>query len=389
VRIQQLHLTNFRSYRRLSLTLPPATAILYGLNGQGKSNVLEAVYFLATARSFRARQDRELLNWDALATEPEAAFARVAALAERRTGSVRVDVVIAPQLDTLNSPTGVLTRKQITVNGIKRQPGELVGQLLATLFTPADVDLVTGAPDLRRRYLDITLSQTDRQYLRTLLLYQRILTQRNSLLRNLRDGKGRSDQLAFWDDELAKAGCYVLDKRRRAVAKLATLIAPLYADLSGETASLELRYVPSLDTLPLDETQEINANDYRVALHRSRSREIAAGMSLVGPHRDDVLFLLGGRPLTAFASRGQIRSCTVALKLSEVAYMQAETSETPVLLLDDVLSELDYRRRSFLLEALPSTQQILVTTTERDALSESFLRACHAYHVTGGDVIPD
>lgn len=389
MRIHQLHLLNFRSYRRLALTLPQGSAIFYGLNGQGKSNLLEAVFFLSTARSFRARQDRELVNWAALAEEPESAFTRIAALAERSFGGLRIEVVIAPLPETLLSPSGILTRKQISVNGIKRLPGELVGQLLTTLFTPADVDLVTGAPDLRRRYLDITLSQTDRQYLRSLSQYQRVLTQRNSLLRSLREGRGRPDQLGFWDEELVKAGGYVLERRLRAVTLLAELIQPRYAELSGEKARLDLRYMSSLDAANGGTTPSSGASDFRQVLQKGRSRDISAGVSLVGPHRDDLSFTIDGRPFATFASRGQIRSCTVALKLSEVAFMQHETTETPILLLDDVLSELDHRRRSFLLEALPPEQQVLITTTELEALPGEFLHTRHTFRVEEGTVTPD
>ena len=389
VRLQQVHLSGFRNYRRLSLNVPPGPSIFYGDNGEGKSNLLEAVYLLATSRSFRTRLDRELLNWEQLSSGPVAAFARVAALVERAGGGVRLEVVITPtpEIARRDGAGGVATRKQIMVNGAKRQPGELVGQLMVTLFTPADLDLVTGPPELRRRYLDVTLSQTDRLYFRALSSYLRVLAQRNSLLRLLREGHGRADQLAFWNEELAKAGAYVLDRRLAAVRRLAELLAPRYAELTGEAAPVGLAYVSSLDDAAAGAAAGGTGERYHLALQQSRGREIAAGMSLLGPHRDDVLFLLGGRGLASAGSRGQARSCTVALKLAEVALMRELTGEDPVLLLDDVLSELDRRRRAFLLAALPPEQQLLLTATDLDPFPAEFLARCRHYRVHAGTVV--
>lgn len=376
----------------MALNLPTGNAVFCGDNGQGKSNLLEAVYLLATSRSFRTRSDRELLNWSQPdISSPAGAFARVAALVERAGHGVRLDIVIAaaPDTERKDGATGPATRKQIMVNGVKRQPAELVGQLMVTLFTPADIDLVLGPPDLRRRYLDLTLSQTDRAYFRALATYQRVLAQRNSLLRSLREGRGRLEQLNFWNDEFVRSGVYVLDQRISAVERLSTLLAPNYVTLSGEEATVELRYVSSLSDAQSDTAGQKTAARYAAALHATRSREVAAGMSLVGPHRDDLAFLLDGRPLAAVGSRGQIRLATVALKLSEVAFMQELTGETPVLLLDDVLSELDRRRRALLVAALASDQQVLITATDLDAFSPDFLGRCRRYRVDAGTVRED
>lgn len=397
MRLQQLHLAGFRNYRRLALNLPAGTSVLYGDNGQGKSNLLEAVYLLATSRSFRTRQDRELLNWEQVAEgSPAGAFARVAGLVERAAGAVRLDIVIAaaPDAERKDASVGVATRKQIMVNGVKRQPAELVGQLKATLFTPADVDLVLGPPDLRRRYLDLTLSQIDRAYFRALSTYQRVLTQRNSLLRLLREGHGRVEQLAFWNEELQRAAGYILDRRADATVRLTQLLTPNFAILSGEAADVGLRYLSSLDEAlssesTVGERTASTAERYGAALQRLHSREIAAGMSLVGPHRDDLAFLFDGRPLVAAGSRGQIRLATVALKLAEVTFMQETTGDLPVLLLDDVLSELDRRRRALLLSSLSPEQQVLITATDLESFSGDFLAHCRRYRVQAGTVEED
>ena len=392
MRLQQLHLAGFRNYRRLALNLPAGNAVFCGDNGQGKSNLLEAVYLLATSRSFRTRSDRELLNWSQTEDGPPAgAFARVAALVERAGHGVRLDIVIAAmaEADRKEPSPGPATRKQIMVNGVKRQPAELVGQLMVTLFTPADIDLVLGPPDLRRRYLDLTLSQTDRAYFRALSTYQRVLAQRNSLLRALREGQGRLEQLRFWNDELLRSGVYVLDQRADAIDRLSKSLAPNYVTLSGDEATVSLRYVSSLPELHPEGVAQSTAERYAAALHAARSREVAAGMSLVGPHRDDLAFLLNGRPLAAAGSRGQIRLATVALKLSEVALMRDLTGETPVLLLDDVLSELDRRRRALLVAALAADQQVLITATDLDAFAPEFLSRCRRYRVDAGTISED
>lgn len=389
MRLQQLHLAGFRNYRRLALNVPPGISVFHGDNGQGKSNLLEAVYLLATSRSFRTRMDRELLNWDQLAApSPVGVFTRVAALVERAGGAVRLDVVIAPapEADRKDAANGPATRKQIMVNGVKRQPAELVGQLMVTLFTPGDVDLVLGPPELRRRYLDLTLSQTDRAYFRALSAYQRVLAQRNSLLRALREGHGRVEQLSFWNDELQRAAAYILDRRAGAIARLATLIAPSYADLSGDTAALTIGYVSSLDEVEPPKPGCSTAERYGAALQRVRSREIAAGMSLLGPHRDDLTFQLTGRALASSGSRGQIRLATIALKLAEVALMRETTGELPVLLLDDVLSELDRRRRALLLASVDADQQVLITATDLEDFPPDFLTRARRYCVEAGAV---
>ena len=392
MRLQQLHLAGFRNYRRLALNLPAGISIFCGDNGQGKSNLLEAVYLLATSRSFRTRADRELLNWNQSPAEsPTGSFARVAALVERAGNGIRLDIVIAavPDTERKDTPAGIATRKQIMVNGVKRQPAELVGQLMVTLFTPADVDLVLGPPDLRRRYLDLTLSQTDRAYFRALTSYQRVLAQRNSLLRTLREGHGRPEQLSFWNDELQRSAAYILDHRAAAISRLGQLVAPNYQSLSGDDGIIGLRYVSSLDEQQPDASVGGTAERYAAALQRLRPREVAAGMSLVGPHRDDLAFLLDGRPLAASGSRGQIRLATVALKLAEVALMRELTGETPVLLLDDVLSELDRRRRALLLASLASDQQVLITATDLETFSADFLARCRRYRVEAGTVSDD
>lgn len=399
MRVRQLSLVNVRNYRRLALDLPSGPIVLTGDNGQGKSNLLEAVYVLATSKSYRTNQDRDLLNWAIVEPSAEAAtaFARLAAVVERLPLNVRLEVVIAPlPVEAADrgqprpgSGTPGLTSKRITINGMPRRAGDLVGQLHVVLFTPADLDLITGGPEARRRYINVTLSQTDRSYYRALVQYNRVLAQRNSLLRQLREGRGRVDQLGVWNDELVRHGAAVTARRSDAVQRLGALVERLYADLTSDPGPLGLHYLPSIsgeDGAHADGAlREHEAlEQFKKLLARQEGREVRAGMSLYGPHRDDIGFTLRGRDLSSYGSRGQQRAATVGLKLAEVSYMRHVGGDAPVMLLDDVLSELDRPRREYLCRVLPQEQQVLLTTADLDVVPASFLARSTLYRVHDG-----
>lgn len=403
MRVRHLSLVHVRNYHRLALDLPAGPVVLTGDNGQGKSNLLEAVYVLATSKSYRTNQDRDLLNWSIVEPGADAAtaFARFAAVVERLPLNVRLDVVIAPlppeSADRgragLGSGTPVLTSKRITINGMPRRAGDLVGQVHVVLFTPADLDLITGAPEGRRRYINVTLSQTDRAYYRALVQYNRVLAQRNSLLRQLREGRGRADQLGVWNDELARHGAAVTARRSDAVRRLGALVEHLYADLTSDPGPLGLHYVPSIAGEDGAQGGALNEHEalerFQRLLARQEGREVRAGMSLYGPHRDDIGFTLRGRDLSSYGSRGQQRAATVALKLAEVMYMRHVGGDAPVMLLDDVLSELDRPRREYLCRALPQEQQVLLTTADLDVVPASFLGRSTLYRVREGTLSQD
>lgn len=401
MRCRQVMLVNVRNYRRLELDLPAGAVVIHGDNGQGKSNLLEAVYVLATSKSYRTSQDRDLLNWSVTDTgaEPATAFARFASLVERSSSNLRLEVIIAPIPPEADGgeergrQPATLTNKRILVNGTARRSGDLVGQLHVVLFTPADLDLVTGSPDVRRRYLNVTLSQTDRAYYRALVQYNRVITQRNSLLRHLRETRDRRDQLTYWNDELVRHGSYITSRRADAVLQLGSMLEDRYTDLTGDPGLLHLGYVASVTgdepVEPVKLLQEDEAaRRFRTLLARQEAREIQAGVSLHGPHRDDVSFMLQGRDLSRFGSRGQQRAATVGLKLAEVAYMRQVSGEMPVMLLDDVLSELDRPRRDYLTRSLPAHQQVLLTTADLDVIPEALLQRSVRLHVQAGTVTP-
>ena len=230
--IRRLELTNFRNYRSLDIDLPPGLVLLIGENAQGKSNLLEALYLLSTTRSTRASVEAELINWSA--GEDGSAVARVLATAERGPGRARGAPLQVEAAIAAASPgvEGGRAGKRLRVNGVPRRASDVVGQIPAVLFTTHDMDLVSGPPSLRRRYLDITLSQVDHNYLRALQRYNRILLQRNALLRRIQAGEAEPGQLAFWDDELSTHGAYLVSSRARAVAALAELAGDAHRSLS-------------------------------------------------------------------------------------------------------------------------------------------------------------
>jgi DNA replication and repair protein RecF len=260
------------------------------------------------------------------------------------------------------------------------------------IFTPTDLNLVDGPPNERRRYLDITLSQLDASYVRTLAHYQKIVQQRNSLLRTWRERRRPQrtvdDELAFWDHELATSGAYLLAERLRAVADLQALVGPLYQLISGSSDLLTIDYLPSLD---LDLSWDVGSLEQQLSagLRTMRADELARGQTLLGPHRDDLAFRVGKINLGRYGSRGQQRSVALALKLAEVELMRKRAGDAPVLLLDDVLSELDAQRRAHLLEAIRRpNQQTLLSATDLSDFGVEFLAAITRLRVEDGRVYP-
>ncbi|MCL4508388.1 MAG: DNA replication/repair protein RecF [Chloroflexi bacterium] len=375
-------LTDFRNFARLHLTLSGGVTLLHGDNGQGKSNILEAIYLLAMARSFRARYDRDLVNWFARDTAGLGYFARVAGHVKRGTGGLRIEVILAAVEEKPDERLAV--RKQVLVNGIKRTPSELIGLFNATLFSPDDVEIVVGSPDLRRRFLDIVLAQIDRQYVRALARYQRIVAQRNSLLRTIRDGSAKSDQLDFWDGEMAASASRILQTRARGTVDLQSFLSSRHETLSSTRAELGVTYEC---TLKHHGAATASIEDVREELRQARKQDVLAGVCTVGPHRDDLLFTYNQRPLASSSSRGQIRVATIALKLAEADLLAAHTRESPVLLLDDVFSELDRRHRLLLLEVVRTWEQAIVTTTDLDHFPSEFLGEAHSLRISESQVV--
>ncbi|MCX6028578.1 MAG: DNA replication/repair protein RecF [Chloroflexi bacterium] len=405
--LTHLSLTNFRNYVRLELSLPDRLTVLQGANAQGKTNLLEAIHLLATARTPRAAAERELINW--LALESPLPYARLVGETGEGRDAEKLELVL--ELASNGGSNGPVVRKQVRVNGAARRAIDLVGRLRVVLFLPEDVDLVAGAPGERRRYLDIALCQIAPTYCRALGEYNRVVTQRNALLRQLRDFGGDQGQLAFWDGQMAEHGSVLIHRRGTAIRDLDRLAADRHAGLTSGSERLHVGYLPSPDpdvligarsgaqiaaqrqrlaearpayaAVSQDEVRE----RFLAALCGSHAREIAAGASLLGPHRDDMAFTVDGRDLRPFGSRGQQRTAALALKLAEVQLMREETGESPLLLLDDVMSELDEIRRHALLDALAGVDQAIVTTTDWGDFSPELLGQARTLRVERGTLL--
>ncbi len=399
--LEHLTLANFRNYLELELDLTRGPTLVHGGNAQGKTNLLEAIYFLATSRSPRTTSDRELIHWE-VHDEP-LPYARVVGSVHTADERHQIEIVltIAP---TQGGATSRL-QKRIRVDRAPRRALELIGQVPVVLFSPQDIDLVAGSPGGRRRFLDATLCQMDRVYCRHLREYQAVLTQRNHLLRAIQEGRSRREELAFWDDKLVKLGSELTQRRYRLLATLSARTAVVHSDLTGRREHLVLSYWCSLDeddrrpsrrelrlepphiTTMMPDLHTL-AEKFRARLTQRRAEEIARGMTVLGPHRDDLLFIEHGVDLGIYGSRGQQRTATVSLKLAEAQVLAEGTGERPILLLDDVMSELDPARRSYLLAHVEDQDQTIITATSLHAYPQQFLNRARLLKVERGSIVP-
>jgi DNA replication and repair protein RecF len=412
MRVERLRFTDFRNYRELDLALPGGLVVLQGRNAQGKSNILEAIGLIATSRSFRTSSEREAVRWGA-----PGRFARVEATVARDGDTLTVEIVVAdPQAtipgETPNTtpspmPPGAPFRKRIRVNGVARRAMDLLGQVTVVVFAPTDLDLVIGSPSERRRFLDLTLCQVHPAYCRALSQYQKVIAQRAALLRRVRENEESPHALAYWDEQLSRLAAPIMRARATFLQKAEVSAARVYAALTHdedgededaalsvaangqriERAGLRMVYEPSYDGA-LEGADEQVAEAIRARLVEVRRREIAQGVNVLGPHRDDLAFFAGPVNLSTYGSRGQQRTVALALKLAELEYIEAETDDQPILLLDDVLSELDAQRRADLLDAVRDLDQVLLTVTDASSLPEAALARAHVFTVRAGKVTP-
>ena len=387
--LSRLILTNFRNFAALDLALPPGVVVLCGANAQGKTTLLEAVYLLAIARSFRAENEREVVNF---AAARDGQQALVGGHLERDDQRVQVFVGYSCTTPSASVPASdgraglnYSVRKEIRVNRVRRTAADLVGTVGAVLFNADDIQLVQGPPAGRRRYLDILISQGDPLYLKALQRYTQVVRQRNRLLRLLREGRAENSELEFWDDRLVREGAWLSWQRARAISLLAGLCADHHRNLSSPGELLTLEHLPSV---PVGEDVEATASHFRQSLAGLRARELATGSTAVGPHRDDFQLLLDGVDMGTFASRGQARTLALTLRLAEASYLSQVRQDEPVVLLDDVLSEMDEDRRRRVLEKVSGYGQSLITTTDPGLVRPYFGSNATYLRVADGAVAP-
>jgi DNA replication and repair protein RecF len=360
--------------------------VFQGANGHGKSNLLEAVYMLAIAKSPRTSSERDLINWNV-----GEGGGHVQVLGVGREGDSTVQAQLDFDVAAQVGESGSGLRKSLRLNGIVRTSADFVGQLNVVFFDADDLEIVYGSPLTRRRYLDILISQSKPAYLKSLQRYSKVVTQRNHLLRRLREGSAGPDEMSFWDERLAYEGASIVLERAQTVQQLKEVALTAHSALTGG-GELSLEYKPQLtpsgpgENLPERLTHPTIAAALAEGLKQARRREIAQGVTVVGPHRDDLAILLDGQAAGAFASRGQARVIALALKMAEAAVVQSLTGRNPVLALDDILSELDAVRRKLVLENVSAYEQVLLTTAERDSVAPEFLDQASVYSVHEGKV---
>ncbi len=398
--LKHLSLTNFRNFARLDLDVPRRAVLLVGSNAQGKTSVLEAVYFLATFSSFQTHTDRQLVNF--VAARESLAVARIVADFMRAGRSHRIEVrIIVEPVGVLN---GQRARKEVLLDGVKRPLNEVIGQFNAALFIPQMSQVLEGGPEDRRRYLNLSLAQVIPGYAKALSDYQKTLEQRNALLKQLGERGGDVSQLDYWDANLVETGAQIILWRIQAVQELERLAARTHLGLTRGKEVLRLAYDPAYDPLPRPSGQIFLKLDAPVdrsgldlptikkgfveALKKARGEEINRGVTTLGPHRDEMRFLANGVDLGDFGSRGQVRTTLLALKLAEVAWMKEKTGEWPVILLDEVMAELDHERRADLMAALAETEQSLLTTTDEHLFTPEFVQNSTLWRVRSGAVEP-
>lgn len=397
MRLSHLSLTNFRNFTRLDVDVPAGPLLLVGDNAQGKTSLLEAVYFAATLESFHAQNDRQLINFIA-AREP-LAVARIVIDFYRNGADHRLEIRII-QEPTANGNS--LMRKELLLDGLKSKVSQVIGQFNAVLFLPQMLRIIEGTPEDRRRYLNLALAQVYPGYAEALTEYGRALTQRNALLKQLCERGGDAAQLTFWDEKLATAGALLIRTRIQSIQELERLAARLHNELTRGGEVLRLAYQPAYDPLPPPPGQyslpmdtwvdrsgiplEQIRQGFLSSLVRLHNEDIVRGVTAIGPHRDELRFLSNSIDLGIYGSRGQVRTAILGLKLAEVAWMQAKTGEWPVLLLDEVLAELDIQRRLDLLQRLCQSEQALLTTTDLDLFAADFVQTARLWKVEAGRV---
>lgn len=372
MKVEHLTLRQYRNYQEVSVDLNPDLNILVGQNAQGKTNFIEGLYFLALGRSHRTYQDSELIHWGN-------DWASLSALVASELGKYTLEARIQSG-----------RRKQFRVSGnALRSLSELYGYLNVVMFSPDDLQLVKGSPVLRRNFLDVVLAQSSAVYRNYLVEYNRILQQRNAILKLLAEQRASAAQLDVWDPQLIETGSRIIAARYRAVKALGEAAAELHAEMTGQGESLTMIYRPFYETDGLTESGAVLdlpeiVSRFEQAMSMRRKDEKRRGVTLVGPQRDDVVFLINSVDARIFGSQGQQRTVVLSCKLAEAEFIKSETGEYPVLLLDDVMSELDKQRRLFFLEAIKKKVQILLTTTGLTSFSPEMVKAATVYNVDAG-----
>lgn len=368
MQLEELTLHNYRNYEDTTLHFSSHINVLLGENAQGKTNMLEAIYVLALARSHRTANDKELINWQATA-------AQIKGRVRKNRGTVPLELDLATK------------GKKAKVNHLEQaRLSSYVGQLNVILFAPEDLQIVKGAPQKRRKFLDMEFGQMSSKYLYNSSQYRKILKQRNRYLKDLHNHVSQDKvYLGVLSDQLAAYGAEIIAQRLALLEQLENFAAQIHAEISRGQEQLVFQYqtaIPEANRGSVEELYQYLRQQYE----RLEAKEIMQATTLLGPHRDDLAFLVNDKNVAAFGSQGQQRTTALALKLAEIDLMKQQTDEYPVLLLDDVLSELDDYRQTHLLTAIQDKVQTFLTTTSLSGVQEELLNAPKVFQIANGRV---
>lgn len=368
MRLKRLALQHFRNYSELALATDAQVNVFIGPNAQGKTNFIEAVYALALTKSHRTHNDKEMIGW-------QAKQARIYGEIERKYGDCKLELAISAQ------------GKKAKINGLEQKKlSAFIGSLNVVLFAPEDLSIVKGAPAIRRRFLDMELGQVYPSYLYHLSQYQKILQQRNNLLKQPPAAiAAQREVLDVWSEQLAQIGIKIMQKRQHFIQKLQIWAERIHTGITAGGERLSVTYKPSLDFS--EETEEtVLFDQFMIKLSQVKDQEIRRGTTLVGPHRDDLAFHINGKEVHVFGSQGQQRTTALSLKLAEIELIAEEIGEYPLLLLDDVLSELDTYRQTQLIETFQDKVQTFITATGVESVHLDKLRELSVFRVADGSI---
>lgn len=369
MRLNELTLQHYRNYETVSLDFPKTLNLFLGENAQGKTNLLESIYVLAMTRSHRTSNEKELIGW-------EQAAAKISGVVEKKTGTVPLEILISNK------------GRKTKVNHIEQKRlSAYIGQLNVILFAPEDLSLVKGSPQVRRKFIDMELGQVSPIYLYDLVQYQSVLKQRNQYLKQLAEKKQTDTvYLDILTEQLAEFGGKVLYARLGFLKKLEHWANLLHQKISHGRETLTIDYASSIPIDNTDLSLEALQNQLLQQLMNNRKRELFKANTFLGPHRDDLLFIVNGQNVQTYGSQGQQRTTALSIKLAEIDLMHSETGEYPVLLLDDVMSELDNERQIHLLETIEGKVQTFLTTTSLDLIKDKLTVEPDIFYVQQGKI---
>ena len=370
MKLKTLQLQNYRNYESISLNCHPDVNILIGENAQGKTNLLESIYTLALAKSHRTSNDKELIRFDS-------DYAKIEGDLSYRYGEMPLTKYITKK------------GKQVKINHLEQSRlTQYIGHLNVVLFAPEDLNIVKGSPQIRRRFIDMELGQISAVYLNDLSQYQRILKQKNNYLKQLQYGqKTDSTMLEVLNQQFAEYAFKITLRREHFINELESLAKPIHSGITNERETLSLSYLPSIKLENKDKSETERLEEVLTILNDNMEREKDRGVCLYGPHRDDLGFNVNGMDAQTYGSQGQQRTTALSIKLAEIELMNIEVGEYPILLLDDVLSELDDSRQSHLLSTIQHKVQTFVTTTSVDGIEHEIMKNAKLYRINQGEII--